>query len=313
MLKTAKALLKSLKMPLTSRTHNNRNIPNTRQPDKTGILYVVATPIGNPDDITIRAVNVLGKADYIAAEDTRKTGQLLSYHNIKGKLVSCHEHNEAYRALNLVEKLKKGASVALVSDAGTPSVSDPGYRLVQEVIKNNIRLVPVPGVSAAITALSVSGLPTDEFMFTGFLPKKKSKRIEKLQNLSKETSTLLFYESPKRVLRLIDDIMYIMGDRFGVLSREMTKPYEEFIRGRMSEIKTIISNRDSLKGECTLLVSGINQADMMSVEDLRNDIKALLKENGASPSSLAKEMAGKTGFSRKKVYDEILRMQNKNE
>jgi len=295
-------------MPLTSPTYK------IKEENTAGKLYVVATPIGNPDDITLRAIRTLGEADYIAAEDTRKAGKLLSYHNIKGKLVSCHEHNEASRSESLIEKIKTGAMVALVSDAGTPSISDPGYRLVQAALKNNIRLVPVPGVSAAISALSVSGLPTDTFTFVGFLPKKVSKRKEKLEGLANEAGTLIFYESPKRILQLIDDIIGIMGDRPGVLSREMTKPFEEFVRGHMSEISQSLTKRNAVKGECTLLVSGSIKPENISFENLfesSEEIEKKLGVPGMTPSVLAREIAKEYGLSRKKVYEKILIIKKK--
>ena len=289
-------------MPLTSATNKREKLP--------GKLYVVATPIGNPEDITLRAIRVLREADFIAAEDTRKTGKLLSYHDIKGNMVSCHEHNEMSRSVSLIDEIKSGATVALVSDAGTPSVSDPGYRMVKAALENNIQLVPVPGASAAISALSVSGLPTDTFTFIGFLPKKAPRRKEKLTRLINETGTLLFYESPKRVLQLIHEIMDILGDRQGVLSREMTKPFEEFIRGSMSEITQIISERKGLKGECTLLVSGSIQSDGIPFEDqwkaCEKEINKMVAAQDTTPSALAREIAKEYGLSRKKVYDKIL-------
>ena len=160
-----------------------------------GVLYVVATPIGNLEDITLRAVRVLGEVEIIAAEDTRHTAKLLSHLGITSRLVSCHEHNEASRSDSLIARIREGASVALVSDAGTPSVSDPGFRLVRAAIDGGVRVVPIPGVSAAVTALSVAGLPTDSFLFSGFLPRKTKKRKEMLQRLAEESSTLIFYES----------------------------------------------------------------------------------------------------------------------
>jgi 16S rRNA (cytidine1402-2'-O)-methyltransferase len=224
-------------MPLSSPTDDPEHI------DETCNLYVVATPIGNRDDITIRALNILGRVDLVAAENTRHTGRLLAHHNIKGNLISYHEHNEVKRTPELIHRLKTGSSVALVSNAGTPSVSDPGYRLVKEAIANNIKVIPVPGVSAAVTALSAAGLPTYSFIFVGFPAKKKAKRLKQLKELASEIRTIIFYESPKRILTFLEEIIDAMGDRYGVLSREMTKLHEEFLRGFLSEIHYILNAR----------------------------------------------------------------------
>ena len=215
---------------------------------KKGKLYIVATPIGNRDDITLRAVKVLKQVDLIAAEDTRKTGRLLAYHKIKNQLISCHEHNETRRIPALLAKLKNGLAIALVSDAGTPSVSDPGYRLINEAIAENISIIPVPGVSAVTAALSASGLATDSFIFIGFTVKKREKRLKQLEKLNQENKTIIFYESPRRILSFLDEIIETMGDRYAVAAREMTKRYEEFIRGFLSQIRNNLKRRSSIKG-----------------------------------------------------------------
>ncbi len=234
------------------------NSPTTEpeSPKNAGALYVVATPIGNKDDITVRALSVFREVDLIAAEDTRKTRRFLAFHDIRSKLVSYHEHNEEKRTPQLIRKLNRGHQIALVSNAGTPLVSDPGYRLIETAISHNIDVVPIPGVSAAIAALSVAGLPTEAFVFVGFLPKKKGKRLQQLQALATADRTLIFYESPGRILALLQDIIKIMGDRRGALAREMTKLHEEFLRGRLSEIAQTLQVRTGIKGECTLLVAG---------------------------------------------------------
>ncbi|MDM8523301.1 16S rRNA (cytidine(1402)-2'-O)-methyltransferase [Desulfococcaceae bacterium HSG8] len=274
--------------------------------NKTGKLYVVATPIGNMDDITVRAIRTLSSADIIAAEDTRQTGKLLASHDIKGKLVSCHEHNEKYRTPELIRKLKEGMSVALVSDAGTPSVSDPGYRLVKKAIESDITVIPVPGVSALITALSVSGLPTDAFTFTGFPAKKKGKRLSQLNSLADKSETLVFYESPKRILTFLEEIISVMGDRYAVLSREMTKVHEEFLRGKLSEIINILKDRPLVKGECTLLLMGAGDGETVSPETLRAEIEMGLGEGNIRLSELSRNISEKYGISKKKVYAEAL-------
>jgi len=289
-------------MPLSSPTDDPEHI------DETCNLYVVATPIGNRDDITIRALNILGRVDLVAAENTRHTGRLLAHHNIKGNLISYHEHNEVKRTPELIHRLKTGSSVALVSNAGTPSVSDPGYRLVKEAIANNIKVIPVPGVSAAVTALSAAGLPTDSFIFVGFPAKKKAKRLKQLKELASENRTIIFYESPKRILTFLEEIIDAMGDRYGVLSREMTKLHEEFLRGFLSEIHYILNTRTVVKGECTLLVMGCEEIKEVSLETVRNEINSELEKTGGRLSDIARTVAKKYGLPKNKVYDEALKL-----
>lgn len=289
-------------MPLSSPTDDPEHI------DETCNLYVVATPIGNRDDITIRALKILGRVDLVAAENTRHTGRLLAHHNIKGNLISYHEHNEVKRTPELIHRLKTGSSVALVSNAGTPSVSDPGYRLVKEAIANNIKVIPVPGVSAVVTALSAAGLPTDSFIFVGFPAKKKAKRLKQLKELASENRTIIFYESPKRILTFLEEIIDSMGDRYGVLSREMTKLHEEFLRGFLSEIHYILNARPVVKGECTLLVMGCEEIKEVSLETVRNEINSELEKTGSRLSDIARAVAKKYGLPKNKVYDEALKL-----
>lgn len=277
---------------------------------ESGRLYIVATPIGNKDDITLRALSILRSADFVAAEDTRHTGKFLGFHNISAKLVSCHEYNERERIPGLIEKLRAGASGAIVSNAGTPSVSDPGYRLIKAVIANDIEVVPVPGVSAVITAISAAGLPTDSFLFAGFLPKKKGKRLAQLKSLADQPRTLVFYESPRRVPAFIEEIIPVMGDRHGVLAREMTKLHEEFIRGKLSEILNHLRDRPVVKGECTLLVTGCEKERSVSMETVRDEIEKGLGITGVRLSELSKEIAKKYGLSKNEVYDEALKLKN---
>ncbi|MFC1516317.1 16S rRNA (cytidine(1402)-2'-O)-methyltransferase [Thermodesulfobacteriota bacterium] len=289
-------------MPSNSRTHNTNRIP--------AALYIVATPIGNREDITLRAIKILNEVDIVAAEDTRHTGRFLKYHNIKTSLVSYHEHNEAERTPGLIKQLRSGASIALVSKAGTPSVSDPGYTLIRSAIDNDIPIIPIPGASAAIAALSVAGLPTDAFVFVGFPARKKQKRLAQLKRLANEEKTIVFYQSPRRILTLLDEMISIMGDRYGVLSREMTKLHEEFIRGALTEIRRTLKERPSVKGECTLLVAGF-QEEAVAVETLRKEIKKKLEIPGSRLSDIAKEVAKKHGLSKKMVYDEALKIKRK--
>ncbi len=271
-----------------------------------GTLYVVATPIGHRDDITIRALKVLACVDIVAAEDTRHTGRMLSFHKISSQLISYHENNEAERTLQLVEKLQNGASVALVSDAGTPSVSDPGYRLICASIQAGVKIVPIPGVSAAITALIVSGLPTDTFIFLGFPPKKQNRRIKLLKELENEKRTLIFYEAPKRVITFLMDAQMILGDRHVVLSREMTKKYEEFIRGSISTVLTSLSGRKVIKGECTLIFAGKKRNEEEFSGSVENSISEYLSGSKESSGDLSRKIASKFGISRKKAYELIL-------
>ena len=220
-----------------------------------GILYIVSTPIGNMEDITLRALRILRKIDLIAAEDTRQTGLLLKYHNIHKPLTSYFEGNEWKKKEFLLTKLREGCHMALVSDAGTPGISDPGFRLIQSAIQEGVSVIPIPGPSAVITALSISGLPTDAFLFKGFLPHKSKKRRDLLQQMEEARETLIFYESPHRISETLKDIHEILGDREMVLTRELTKVYEEILRGKVSEIQYQIGER-KLKGEITLVISG---------------------------------------------------------
>ena len=276
---------------------------------KEGALYVVATPIGNREDITLRALKILQDVDLIAAEDTRKSGKFLSHHSIKNRLVSYHEHNEKKRTPELLGELLKGTSIALVSNAGTPCVSDPGYRLVEAAIAHKITVIPVPGPSAATTAMSASGLPTDSFAFIGFPPPKKGKRIKFVTELAVEPRTLIFYESPKRILAFLEEIISHMGDRSAVLAREMTKLHEEFIRGSVSEILETIRARPQIKGECTLLVAG-RQPEGAAVGRaiVKAEIKTALAKQQSGLSEIARTIAKKYGLSKNEVYEMALKV-----
>jgi 16S rRNA (cytidine1402-2'-O)-methyltransferase len=222
---------------------------------KIGILYIVSTPIGNREDITLRALRILKEVNFIAAEDTRHTNLLLRHFGIQTSLTSYFEGNELRKKEFILSKLKKGDQIALVSDAGTPGISDPGFRLIQTAVENQIPIVPIPGPSAVIAALSISGLPTDAFIFKGFLPHKSKKKRDLLMQLEDVRETLIFYESPHRLSETLIDILDILGDREMVLTRELTKIYEEVIRGKVSDIQNQIGER-KLKGEITLVISG---------------------------------------------------------
>jgi 16S rRNA (cytidine1402-2'-O)-methyltransferase len=221
----------------------------------TGTLYIVSTPLGNMEDITLRALRILKEVHLVAAEDTRNTGLLLKHHHIETPLTSYFEGNEKKKKDLILSRLQEGSHVALVSDAGTPGISDPGFRLIHLAIENGISVVPVPGPSAVIAALSISGLPTDAFVFRGFLPHKSKKRREILEQLAHVRETVIIYESPHRISETLADIAEILGDRDMVLARELTKVYEEVLRGTVREIQNRIGER-KLKGEITLVISG---------------------------------------------------------
>ena len=271
-----------------------------------GVLYIVATPIGNLEDITVRALKILRDVDLIAAEDTRKSGKLLSHYRIKNRLVSYHEHNEKRRTPELVDQLLEGTSIALVSNAGTPCVSDPGYRLVAAAVANKIPVVPVPGPSAVMTAMSAAGLPTDSFVFIGFAPKKKGKRMKLLAELAFEPRALIFFESPRRILTFLEEVVSYIGDRPAVLAREMTKLHAEFIRGSVSEILETLEAKPETKGECTLLVGGCQKEKAVGRAVVKAEITSALEKQKGGLSDIAKTIAQKYGLSKKEVYEMAL-------
>lgn len=274
-------------------------------------LYVVATPIGNMDDITLRAIDILKKVNLIVAEDTRHTLKLLNHHNIKNRLLSCYEYNEIERSCKLVRMMEEGKHIALVTNAGTPTISDPGFRMVQKSWSANITVVPVPGVSAATAALSVSGLPTDSFIFIGFVPRKPGKRHKLLDSLVYEPRTLIFYESPRRLVNSLREFLQIFGDRQTVLAREMTKIHEEFIRTSISGLINQIQSAGEIRGECTVLIKGHEAPKEVSTEILHDQINQELSGSGAKPSDAARKIAKRFGLSKKTVYDEIIKMKSK--
>lgn len=277
---------------------------------KPGALFVVATPIGNLADITYRAVETLREVDVIAVEDSRHSGALLKHYQINKPLVPLHDHNEEKQSEKLITKILAGDSVALISDAGTPLLSDPGYRLVCAAYAAGIRVVPIPGPCAAIAALSVGGLPSDHFAFEGFLPSKSGARQARLSTLVNEQRTLVFYEAPHRILKLIDEMILIFGeDRCGVVGREITKLFETFYRGRLVEIKQkLLSDPNHQKGEFVVLLEGASfqqESDVRTVEVLN----LLLQE---LPLSRAVVLASKiTGVRKKDLYSLGLNLEKK--
>ena len=265
-----------------------------------GTLYVVATPIGNLEDITLRALRVLKEVDVIAAEDTRHTQILLSHYGIHTPLTSYHEHNEKTKARQLMSRLERGEQIALVSDAGTPAISDPGYRLAVEAIRGGIPVIPIPGASALTAVLSAGGLPTDRFVFEGFLPAKKQERRARLRALSSETGTLVIYEAPHRLTETLNDLVEILGDRETVLAREVSKVHEEFLRGRLTEVAKQIAGRE-IKGELTLLIGGSRGQSEVSQEQIEKEIRKL-KNDGLRVKEIAEILGEKYGYPKKEIY-----------
>lgn len=268
-----------------------------------GTLYVVATPIGNLEDITYRAVRILGQVNWIASEDTRQTRKLLDHYGIQTPQISYHEHNEMERARELCSRLLAGESGALVSDAGVPLISDPGYRLVHSAVGAGIIVQPVPGPSAALAALSASGLPTDAFHFAGFLPPKPGQRIHALEAVRDEHATLIFYEAPHRLLEALADIRSVLGDRDVVIARELTKVHEEFLHGTATQLQALLSARETIKGEVTLLVAKATKPreDNRPIEEA---VEAQMR-SGLSRMDAIKAVAKSRGLSKRDVYREF--------
>jgi 16S rRNA (cytidine1402-2'-O)-methyltransferase len=265
-----------------------------------GTLYLVATPIGNLEDITLRALRVLREVDLVACEDTRQTRRLLDHYGVPTATLSYHEHNEVERAAELVDRLGQGLSIALVSDAGTPLVSDPGYRLVRAAAEAGIRVEPIPGPSAVIAALSASGLATDAFHFGGFLPPRSAQRRKALLKLKDEPATLIFYEAPHRLLEALEDIDAVLGARQVVIARELTKIHEEFLRGTPAELRQA---RPKLKGEITLLVAKSSGGEGAAVEatPIPEAVAGRISA-GMSRMDAIKAVARDRGLAKREVY-----------
>jgi len=268
-----------------------------------GTLYLVGTPIGNLEDMTFRAINTLKTVELIAAEDTRHTGKLLQYYDIVTPQISYHEHNRKQREPELIQQLEKGTSIALVTDAGMPGISDPGYDLVKVCVGAKIPVVPIPGVTAAITALAVSGLPTNRFVFEGFVPVKGKARQERLATLQQETRTIVLYESPHKLKQTLQDLAQSLGrDRALMLGRELTKFYEDFQYATLEEALSFYSKQVP-KGEYTLVIAGKEEtAEMnLSVEEIRTELKQLLAQ-GVTRSQASRQLAAITSLSRQEIY-----------
>lgn len=278
-----------------------------------GILYICGTPIGNLQDITIRVLNILKEVKLIAAEDTRHTKKLLIHYQINTKVTSYHEYNKFKKAPYLVEILKNGQDIALVSDAGMPGISDPGYVLINLALNNNIKIIPIPGVSALITALVVSGLPTDKFVFEGFLPRKIKERKRYFKSIKNEERTIIFYETPHRLKRALKDMLEILGDRKIVIARELTKKYEEIIRGKLNLVLSEMNTKE-IKGEITLVVQGgikekgNDTIDFLKDECIMEKYLKKLKNQGYSNKDIIKITQEKLNIPKNLIYKKLLEM-----
>ena len=282
--------------------------PAAERQNSTGCLYLVGTPIGNLEDITLRAVRILKEVDQIACEDTRHTQKLLAHYDIHKPLVSYHEHNEGKRAAELAAAMEEGAKIALVSDAGMPLVSDPGHRLVELCLQKHIPLVPIPGPSALLAALSGSGMPTEEFLFVGFLPARSGERRRAFERLRVEERTIILYEAPHRVAQCVADALEILGDRPACLAREVTKLHEEFLRGKLSEVLTSLEERP-VRGEITLIL-GPPAAEVRahgdSSQTLAARVEELMQQAKLERKEALKLAAKERGLTRRAAYTQLV-------
>jgi 16S rRNA (cytidine1402-2'-O)-methyltransferase len=277
----------------------------------TGCLYLVATPIGNLEDISLRALRVLKEADFIACEDTRETMKLLTHFDIQKRMVSYHEHNEITRAPEIVIDLEQGAKVALVSDAGTPAISDPGHRLVTLCVRHGIKVVPVPGASAFVAALAASGMAIEEFAFIGFLPSRQTERRKALRELAAEPRVLALYEAPHRLLDTLEDALELLGNRPAVIAREVTKMYEEFLRGHLEQLLADVRKKEP-RGEITLLIGPAdgeavhNVAAATAALPLARRVEEVMKERNVDGKAALKAVARERGLTRREAYKQLL-------
>ena len=275
-------------------------------------LYLVATPIGNLEDITLRALRVLKEADLIACEDTRQTQKLLNHYGVATRTISYHEHNEMTRAPELVLELERGARVALVTDAGMPGISDPGFRLISLAIRHHMPVVPIPGPTAFLAALVASGLPTDSFRFSGFLSAKRGQRRQMLESIKDSPRTQVFYEAPHRVKQAVEDIVEVLGEgRHIVIAREVTKVHEEFLRGRAAEVLETLTARGEIKGEVTLLIGKAEEAEKNTATSSRGTarqrLEQIMAEKKLDEKTALKKVAKEMGVSKSEVYRELQR------
>ncbi|OGU16703.1 MAG: 16S rRNA (cytidine(1402)-2'-O)-methyltransferase [Geobacteraceae bacterium GWC2_53_11] len=271
-------------------------------------LYIIATPIGNLEDITYRAVRILGEVDLIAAEDTRHSLKLLNHFGISKPLTSYFDHNQQFKGERILNALRQGKSVALISDAGTPCISDPGYQLVRDAVAEKINVVPLPGACAAVAALSASGLPTDTFTFAGFPPSRQGKRRTFLSGMNDLPGTLVLYEAPHRLIDTLGDIREVLGERQVIVARELTKIYEEFIHGTVSEVIAVVS-QGQVRGEVVILIAA-GEAVPEENEPLELVLRRLMATGTLSIKDAAKQAATISGVSRSEAYSEALRLRN---
>ena len=274
-------------------------------------MFLVATPIGNLEDITLRALRVLKEVDLIACEDTRQTLKLLSHYGIHTRTVSYHEHNEMTKAAELVVDLEGGAKIALVTDAGMPGISDPGFRLIALAIRHHVPVIPIPGASAFLAALVASGLPTDSFRFSGFLPAKSGQRRKLLESVKDSPRTQVFYEAPHRLLETLADVVEVLGsDRHVVVAREVTKLHEEFLRGRAAEVLEQLKARGAVKGEITLLIAKPGTQDLRSESSnvsIAQRVREIMAEEKADEKAALKKVAKERGIGKSEAYREFQR------
>jgi 16S rRNA (cytidine1402-2'-O)-methyltransferase len=273
-------------------------------------LYLVATPIGNLEDITLRALRVLKESNLIACEDTRQTQKLLNHYSIATRTTSYHEHNEMTRAAELVVDLEQGARIALVTDAGMPGISDPGFRLISLAIRHHVPVVPIPGASAFLAALVASGLPTDSFRFSGFLPAKRGQRRRVLEDIRESPRTQVFYEAPHRLQEALEDIVEILGgQRQVVIAREVTKLHEEFLRGHAGEVLETLKSRGGVKGEITMLIGKMGATDKASPSraSIRTRVDEIIAEEKLDEKAALKRVAKEMGMSKSEAYRELQR------
>jgi len=285
---------------------------NRRELDRGAALYLVGTPIGNLEDITLRAVRVLKQVDAIACEDTRQTQKLLNHYGITTRTISYHQHNEMTRSAELVKEMQEGASLALVTDAGMPGISDPGFRLVSLAIRHHVPVVPIPGAAAFLAALVASGLPTDSFRFSGFLPAKRGERRAALEAIKGSPRTQVFYETPHRIVEALEDVVEVLGARRPVvMAREVTKLHEEFLRGRAGEVVETLKSRDGVKGEITLLIGKAEEAPaQVSAESrvsVRQRVEQIMAAEKVDEKAALKKAAKERGVSKSAAYRELQR------
>lgn len=289
--------------------HSAPVAPTDNSLHKSGRLYLVATPIGNLEDITVRALRLLGEVDLVACEDTRQAAKLFHHYGISKPTLSYHEHNEASRAAELLGRLERGANIALVTDAGTPVISDPGQRLVSLCLESHIPVIPIPGPSAVIAALAASGIPAEEFVFVGFLPSRTNARRKALARLAEENRTLAIYEAPHRLVETLADALQILGRRQAVIAREITKLHEEFLRGDLAELLVHMQQKPA-RGEITVIIGppspGREKTEQLSIAPLQQRVEQIMREQGMDRKAALKFAARERGLTKREAYKQLV-------